>query len=404
MSLRAIFILSISFLPLGLAGCVGLSMARGEHPAAPGLAGQVAASPSAVAPLASPAASPAVAPAQEVVARTYDARQSVRLAEIPAGSKRVQLWVCVPNDSTEQRVLDLAVAEAPAGWHMVTEPEYGNRFLYCEIAEPANPEIAVVVDYTAQRIEQVPGNVAASCVLRDDHRKIFASDLRLDTPLMSVSDEARRLAAECVQGETDAMRAADKIAAFVADYADHYSKDATKPKCGRGAAEDCLLQKGGCCTDLHSLFIALARAQGIPCRLQFGYRLQAKNDGLAVDPGYRCWVEYFAPGLGWVATDVVVADSVPVAERAGWFRRLDDRRVWCSSGRDFDLVPKQNGPKINTMIIGYAEIDGRPVPLLPSADGKPSPLSRTVQFTERKPAVVQTAGARSATDSVRVTE
>lgn len=350
----------------------------------------------ALAPATPAQASPAPATAAQATpapigGRIYDTRQTVRLGEIPAGAKQVKIWVCVPDDNPQQRVLDLVVTEAPASWRMVTEPEYGNRFLYCEIANPAKPTVEIVVDYSVQRAEQNnPGKGPA--VLTDVHRKVLAADLQLDTPLMSVSEEIRGLEKKSCGDETDVMKAAEKIAAFVADYADHYSKDATKPKCGRGAAEDCLAQKGGCCTDLHSLFIALARAHGIPARMQFGYRLQAKNDGLEVDPGYRCWVEYFAPGQGWVASDIVVADSVPVEQRTAWFTKLDDRRVWCSAGRNFDLVPKQNGPKVNTMIIGYAEIDGKPVSVLPSADGKPSALSRVVKFTERKQA---TAAAES---------
>ena len=54
-------------------------------------------------------------------------------------------------------------------------------------------------------------------------------------------------------------------------------------------------------------------------------------------------------------------------------------------GRNLDLNPKQDGPRVNNVVPAYAEIDGRPVPVLPDKDGKPSPLVRMVQFTERAP-------------------
>ncbi|MFN0060091.1 MAG: transglutaminase-like domain-containing protein [Planctomycetota bacterium] len=323
--------------------------------------------------------------ASVAAARIYDVTQTARLADIPKGAKKVKFWVCVPDDNPDQRVLELVVRKAPDGWKMVTEPEYGNRFLYCEFDNPAAGSLEVVIDYAVQRALHQTG-VGANTSITDNHRRVFKSDLDPAVPLMSVTPEIKQIADECCGAATGATEQALKIAAYVADYADHYSKDATKPKCGRGAAEDCIVQKGGCCTDLHSLFIALARARGIPCRLQFGYRIQEKNDGKEVDPGYRCWIEYFAPGSGWNALDVVVADSVSIEQRNEWFQRLDDRRVWCCAGRNYDLVPKQNGPKINTMIIGHAEIDGVIVPVLPTADGNPSPMTRVVKSTERRTA------------------
>ena len=52
-----------------------------------------------------------------------------------------------------------------------------------------------------------------------------------------------------------------------------------------------------------------ARARGIPARLQMGYRLRETNEGKEVDPGYRCWAEYFVPNYGWVSADIVEADA-----------------------------------------------------------------------------------------------
>ena len=64
---------------------------------------------------------------------------------------------------------------------------------------------------------------------------------------------------------------------------------------------------------------------------------------------------------------------------------LDARRVWLWQGRGLDLVPKQNGEPIQTMLCGWAEIDGKPVDVLPAADGSPSKLRRTIRFKELTP-------------------
>jgi hypothetical protein len=139
---------------------------------------------------------------------------------------------------------------------------------------------------------------------------------------------------------------------------------------------------GGCCTDLHSLFIALARARGIPARLQMGYRVLEKDENKEVDPGYRCWVEYFLPGCGWVPADIVEADAVDGMGPARWFAGLTERRLWLNSGREFTLEPRQaQKTPVNTMIIGHAEIDGVPARVLPDGPLE-AQLKRKVHFTE----------------------
>lgn len=150
-----------------------------------------------------------------------------------------------------------------------------------------------------------------------------------------------------------------------------------------GDAAECLTNDGGCCTDMHSLFIALARARGIPARLQMGYRVLEKNVGKEVDPGYRCWAEYFLPGYGWIPADIVEADAADGLGPQRWFRGLTERRIWLNHGREFTLSPAQAAGPVSTMSIGYAEVDGRPVILRPSPEGDvPAQLTRTVLFTE----------------------
>jgi hypothetical protein len=202
---------------------------------------------------------------------------------------------------------------------------------------------------------------------------------------MSADMQMSDMAAKACKGEKDPRRKVIKLLDAVADAADHYSKDPTKPTCGRGSAEDCIANGGGCCTDLHSLFIALARAQGIPARMQFGYRLKADKEDTDYDPSYRCWVEFYLPGSGWVPTDIVVADAGERDARMASYGKLEARRVWLWQGRNLDLVPHQSGPAIQTMLCGWAEIDGVPVDVLPAADKTPSKLKRTIRFQDLTP-------------------
>ena len=251
-----------------------------------------------------------------------------------------------------------------------------------EVSAPKTDSLTTVVDFSVRRQPVFFDlQAAAAGALSAAQRQLFAEELRTDAPHMEVTPVIRKIADETCGPETDLVVQSRALLNYVAEHADHYSKDPSKPKCGVGDAASCMANGGGCCTDLHSLFIALARARGIPTRFQMGYRLLAKNAGVEADPGYRCWPEYFLPGLGWVPADLVEADATEGDTRIHWLSGLNERRVHLNEGRNFDLPGKQHAEPVNTMIIGYAEIDGVPARVLPEGD-KPPQLARTIRFTE----------------------
>lgn len=313
-----------------------------------------------------------------VETRTFKIRQTVTLKDVPADARDVRLWVPIPADGAWQHVLSRRVVDAPAGWSLVHQPESGADVVVVKTKGGGSP--TVVVETTVVR--QSPAfdlGASSSDALQPE---LFQEELRADAPLMSATPAIAELAAKACRGETDPRKKVVRLLDAVADAADHYSKDKTKPACGRGAAEDCMTNGGGCCTDLHALFIAAARHEGIPARMQYGYRLRADKADTDYDPSYRCWIETFLPGSGWVPTDVVVADAGEKSARAGSYGTLDSRRVWLWQGRGLVLTPRQSGEPIQTMLCGWAEIDGKPVDVLPAADGTPSKLSRSIRFQE----------------------
>ncbi len=321
----------------------------------------------------------------ETVTRTYHVEQNVTLSDIPLGAKGVKWWISIPNDDRYQEVLDFSVVSTPGSWRTVTEPDHGNRFILVEVATPTAKSLVTKVDFTLRRRSVFTDiDLAKVGAITDSHRLLFVDELRKDAPHMQVTPDIAKMANEACGSEANVATQAKLLLGKVADYADHYSKDPSKPKCGVGDAGDCMTNAGGCCTDMHSLFIALARSCGIPARLQMGYRLREANDGKEVDPGYRCWAEYFVPGYGWVSADVVEADDPKGLGRARWFTGLTERRLWLNEGREFDLAGRAvTSHRVNTMIIGYAEIDGVEARVLPAGE-LAAQLSRTVRYTELK--------------------
>ncbi|MBL9150211.1 MAG: transglutaminase domain-containing protein [Phycisphaerae bacterium] len=351
------------------------------------LAAVLSASPFALSPVP-PAAAPAAATArptlENVSSRTVELTQTVTLKDIPTGAKQVRLWVPIPSDAPHQRVLDRTVVDAPRGWRLVPQSDGRGDMLYVELANPTSPTAAVTVKATVERLgvaAPLQGMASDSLASPPINASLFTDELNTRAPLMTADERAKALAEKAVGDETDPARVAYLLLQAVADAADHYSKDPSKPTCGRGAADDCLDHGGGCCTDLHSLFIAMAREKGIPARIEYGYRLmpQRADSAAPYDPGYRCWVEYFVPGAGWIPTDIVAADAAP-ADHPNRFGSLSDTKLWLWSGRSFELTPAAKAGRIDTMISGWAEIDGVAVDPLPAKDGSPSKLGRTVQF------------------------
>jgi transglutaminase-like putative cysteine protease len=212
---------------------------------------------------------------------------------------------------------------------------------------------------------------------------MLAEHLVHDAPHMEVTPEVQKIADEVCGDEQNLAVQAVLLMQHVAATVDHYSysTDPNMPNCGIGDSAICRKQGGGCCTDLNSYFISLARARGIPARLNMGYRLQEKNIDKLVDAGYRCWVEYFIPNFGWLSADIVEADAPGGLGQDRWLSGLTARRIWLNSGREFKFEGMQMNERVNHMNIAYAEIDGKPARVLP--EGKTPPqITRKVQFSE----------------------
>jgi len=328
---------------------------------------------------------PAVEAPRIAETRSYSLVQTVTLHGVEADAERVRVWVPVPGDTAWQRVLDRRVVGAPDGWKLVRQPDARGDLVYIETDGSAavDGKISVVVELTVERDSpqvDLSTGTASSNGADPFQAGLFAEYLRHDATNMTVTPQVRAMAEHACAGESDPRRKVIRLVHAVGEVADHYSKDPSKPHCGRGSAEDCLEHGGGCCTDLHSLFVAMARSQGIPTRIQFGYRLNPAREGVEYDPSYRCWIETWLPGSGWVATDVVVADGGSSADRDAHIGHLDANRVWLWEGRGFDLSPRQSGGPIHTMLAGWAEIDGVTADPLPAADGTPPALRRTIRF------------------------
>ena len=126
---------------------------------------------------------------------------------------------------------------------------------------------------------------------------------------------------------------------------------------GRGDAVWACDSKFGNCTDFHSLFISMARANKIPAKFEMGFSIPTKETEGPIG-GYHCWGWFLADGKGWIPVDISEANR-HAEMKEYYFGNLTEDRLQFTTGRDIDLVPKQSSQPLNFFIYPHAEVDGQ---------------------------------------------
>ena len=229
--------------------------------------------------------------------RTFRFTYNFTVKDIPSGAKRVRVWIPVPQTDRHQTVRILAV-KAPVKTRMTQEPEYGNRMMYAEILNPAAGKAEFTVEYEVTRREYSRGDYAQ--LKRTDQKPsvVSASMSRLIAPdnLIPTDGKIKALAVEVTGSQSGAVAKAK--AAY--DYLfTNMRYDKTGSGWGRGDAVWACDTKRGNCTDFHSPFIGMLRADGIPARFDIGFPLPDNKDKGDI-AGYHCWAEFYAPKTGWI--------------------------------------------------------------------------------------------------------
>ena len=182
-----------------------------------------------------------------------------------------------------------------------------------------------------------------------------------------IDGDVKILADKITKGKNTVLAKARAIYDWICE--NMYRDPATK---GCGPGNVCLLieQPGGKCTDIHSVFVSLARAAGVPAREIFGLR-QGKKDGQDISNWQHCWAEFYLPGYDWVPVDPadvlkkmlkekLTLDNPKTKEYRDYFwGGWDQYRVKLAMGRDIQLNPPQHGVALNTFGYPFAQIGTR---------------------------------------------
>jgi transglutaminase-like putative cysteine protease len=283
--------------------------------------------------------------------RSFAIAYTGQVSQIPAGTKKLRVWLPVPQDSTVQSIKDLKFSRDVS---FAVETKYGNRIAYAEIENPG-PTVEITMSFVCTRAEiksdlkklAGDGNDPA------DSFKVF----RGPDSLVLVDDEMKKLSDGIVKGRADTLEKARAIYDYVLE---KMAYDKNHEGWGRGSTRHaCDVGKGNC-TDFHALFNSLCRAQGIASGFEIGLYLPYEKDSVEKLGGYHCWAFFRVPGKTWVPVDASEADRFP--DRAAYFfGGHTSNRVTLSTGRDITLEPKQDGAPLNYFLNPYAEADGKAV-------------------------------------------
>ncbi len=181
-------------------------------------------------------------------------------------------------------------------------------------------------------------------------------DLQPDA-LVPITGLPADLAVKVTQGKMQPLEKARAIYDYVFTTMKY---DKTGTGWGRGDVLYACDARKGNCTDFHSLFIAMARSQGIPARFEIGFPLPPDKHSAEI-AGYHCWSDFYVDGKGWIPVDISEAWKHP-EKRDYFFGSHDVNRVQFSMGRDLHLNPPQNGKPLNYFVYPYVEVDGQEYP------------------------------------------
>jgi len=305
--------------------------------------------------------SPPVRPTEKLTfsppSRTFRFTYSFTVKDIPAGTKVVRVWF---PQATRDRYQDalLVSMSAPAPTRLGKDPEYGNVIVSSEIHDPpAGQSYTWTWVYEITRREYSRGDYVQ--LERKDSRPtvVPASMTRYvqaDT-LIPTDGKIKALAEQVTVSQPGTVA---KAKAAYDYFFTNFRYDKTGTGWGRGDAVWACDSKHGNCTDFHSPFIGVLRADGIPARFDIGFPI-AENKDKGDIAGYHCWAEFYAPKIGWIPVDISEAWKAKEKENY-FFGSVDANRVQLSTGRDITLSPKQDGAPLNYFVYPYVELDGKP--------------------------------------------
>lgn len=297
----------------------------------------------------------------------------------PKNSDSVRMWLPYPVSDRHQLIEDMKIEGNYDISTIYREPERGAIYLYNEWRSDSDKrslEMSFKVSAQERKVKE----------LKDSNKPIPDKVKQYLEPnwWIPTDGKIREIANGITKDKSGILAKARAVYDWVVE---NTYRDPDVKGCGLGIVEQMLVKRGGKCVDISSVYIALARAAGVPAREVFGIRLGKKPEQ-DITGGYHCWAEFYLPDTGWVPVDpadvrkmmLVKKIDLKQAEsyREYFFGAVDEYRIVLErSGRGLKLLPLQEGGPLNYLMYPYAEVDGKPLDFL-----DPEEFGYSVHFRE----------------------
>jgi len=241
--------------------------------------------------------------------RVFEVTTIVNLPDVAGPAK---LWLPVIHSAGDYQRAERAMWTSNAAKISTRKDKPSNADVLAIEWDDEQTRVIEVVQRVATRnrksTDLIPGTVAEL-----EHEL-------LPTPSMPTDGIVYDTAMKIIESR---VRDEDKARAIYDWVIDNTFRDASINGCGVGNVKDMLESGyfGGKCADINSLYVALARAAGLPARDVFGIRVADSGDFKAlgrsgdITKAQHCRAEVFIEGRGWVGVDPADVRKVVLEEK-----------------------------------------------------------------------------------------
>lgn len=281
----------------------------------------------------------------------------------PADADNVKLWIPYPMSDEHQDISDVEIKGNFIKSGIYRDAKFGNNALFAEW-KGAVKERVLTYSFNVKRKEHITKEFPKKELSFSKNE--FSRYLEA-TSTAPITGKVKQYADKITKGKKTTLAKARAIYDWIVD---NMYRDPNVKGCGFGIVEQLLENRGGKCADIHSVFVALSRAAGVPARDVFGIRIPKGKEG-DMTKAQHCWAEFYLPGYGWVVVDpadvrkAILEQNLTLDQakpfREYFFGAVDESRIAYGTGKDIMLNPPQNSGSLSYFMYPYAEADGKPL-------------------------------------------
>ncbi len=276
-------------------------------------------------------------------------------------AKKVRLWIPYPVSDEHQRIEDVNVTGNFLNSAVYREPASGALYIFADWIGPSEKRV-FELGFKVWAEERSAKNLKETVIPIDVEVKKYLES----SEWIPTDGKVKEIADTITKGKKGILEKSRSVYDWVVE---NTYRDPNVKGCGLGIVEETLSKRGGKCADISSVYVALARAAGVPAREVFGLRLGKKPEE-DMTGGHHCWAEFYLPGTGWVPVDPADVRKIMLTQKIGldeakhhreyYFASVDEYRIVLErGGRGVNLQPPQEAGPVNYFMYPYAEVDGK---------------------------------------------